>query len=251
MPTLFDTTLELARRITAVRESLATATSTTVLTDALANWAVNFWQGGTIWIDNTTKSLVVTSNTATTVTYPTTTDPSETTKYSLANKDYPRDVLRQAVNQALNDLRSETVDETVPIVDGTTTYDTTYPDILRVELSDGLRRVPHQYWSMVAGGMIYFHDGHVPSTCEFKDLIFISRKAHANLTLDADAIPVGVDFELLVWKAATHALRWGLVQYGQDPAKHVTELLNEAQAEVTRRGAARKTTRRQTILGGW
>ncbi len=64
----------------------ATSGSTTSLTDSNAAWGVNMWQGYTLHIDSGTGSgqtLLVTSNTATALTFAAATAPDSTSTYSL------------------------------------------------------------------------------------------------------------------------------------------------------------------------
>lgn len=64
----------------------ATAGTTTTLTDSNAIWGANMWQGYTLTIDSGTGSgqtLVVTSNTATALTFATATAPANDSTYSL------------------------------------------------------------------------------------------------------------------------------------------------------------------------
>ena len=253
MPSLFDTTLDLARRLTAVHEGNATAVAATSITDSGAGFVNGLFQGGTLWLHDTVPvTKLVELSGADKVTFATGTVPTAAVRYSLAGRDYPRDILKQAINQTVSELRAGVTETTLVSVADQLAYTITLFDILTVEVEDAFTPGEyhlHQGWHEVET-QLRFMPG-----CEVEldglNIRITTRKAHATLTLDADVIPAHIDYELLVWKATTHALRWGLEQYGQDQAKRVPERLNEAQTEVARRGGNKRLLNRTTIKGGW
>jgi hypothetical protein len=260
--TLFEALLDLARRLTTTREGNATAVATTYIEDSNKAFGVDEYNNGTLFLKDTTpRFLTVTDTTAVRLTFATTTAPAAGVGYAVVNRDYPLDVLLGAINAAVKDLYAEVGEDDTLDTDGSLT-DYALPsgvsDILTVEVETPVPSlvygpgptyfVEHHHWHEVDGELRF-----IPGTqprLDDRAIRLTYRVRPADLDAADDDLPL-VDYELMLWKAVAHALRWGLQKYGQDPDRRIVDRLNEAQQEIARRGGNKRTYQKAVRLGAW
>ena len=246
MATLFSATLDLAKILGSVMESMTTAagSATTVIDTAMPrnsppNDAYKF---GTIWILSGTaigKTGIVTGwATATgggTFTVTTLGDaPGTPVRYAFLDRDYPRDVLRQAVNTALQTIgRVLDVYTNATFVTVANQEDYTLPtdvyNVRQVELATSASAPyyyqKHYHWSEI-DGVIRFKSGYAPTHAG--DLIRLTYAIQPD-ELDDDATEISdyIHPDLLKWTAAVNALMWKQPAMGEQVA-HITQKLQMA-----------------------
>jgi len=259
---LFTALVDLARRLTNVREGNATAVAATYIDDANKALGVDEYNSGVLFLKDTTpRWLTVTDTTATRITFATTTAPSAGVGYAVVNRDYPLDILLGSINAAIKDLYAETAeDDTLDTNSSLAAYTlpTGVSDVLKVEIETPVGIMyylpgptyfaENHHWHEV-DGELRFMPGMEPRF-DGKAIRITYRVRPADLDAAADELPL-VDYELLLWKAVAHALRWGLKKYGQDPDRRVAESLNEAQQEIARRGGNKRNYQKAVRLGAW
>lgn len=249
---LFTATLELARVLADIREGNATAVAATSITDSSSAFANGLYQGGTLWLHDTPPvTKVIELSGGDKITFASGTVPTASVRYSVSRKDYPLDMLRQSINMAVEELRNDVTESTLTSVAEQLSYSISVAGLVKVEVEDAYwpgDYHTHHHWKEV-GTALRFKPGYEPGK-DGLNIRLTSPTVHTALTADSDVLPT-MDVRLMIWRAATHALRWGLGMYGQDPEKHIVERLNEAQSEVTRRGGNKILLRRSAIYGGW
>lgn len=225
MATLYSATLDLAKILGNVIESVTTGigTTTTLVDAALPRTpppddAYNY---GTLWFISGAlagKTAVVTDWTKTTGTYTfaaQTAAPGSGIRYAYCDKDWPRDILRQAVNMALQTIGSVTTqytDATFITVQNQMAY--TLPagvyNVKRVEVATSLTE-PYDYsichnWTETPTQII-FHEGFQIVRDGY--LIRLTYEpAPAELSEDDDVIDNRIHPDLLKWTAAVNAWMW-------------------------------------------
>ena len=253
MTTLFDATYRLAGFVsgTGILESAATGGSVTTLVDALATFS-DVHVGGTLFVktgDLANKTLVVTSRTGTTQLGFATQTPSDVVAgnlYGLADKDFPRGVLRRAVNEALREYRPvRAEDETLTVVPLQEKY--TLPagvaDVKEVWMATATAE-PYGWCQLFhwdeADGLLRFPAGFTP-WLDGNKLRLVYPDAFAELDADADTLdleicPVHVSLELIHWAACAHVVEtWGMPRYHGDPERDMMNKATKAEAELTQR----------------
>lgn len=225
MATLFSATLDLARILGNVIESVTSAagTTTTLIDTALPrnpppDDAFNY---GTLWFisgDLAGKTAVVTdwANSTKTFTFATQSSaPGASKRYAYCDRDWPRDLLRQAVNMALQTIGGVTTqytDATFITVQNQMAY--TLPtgvyNVKRVEVATSLT-APYDYaihhnWTETPTQII-FHEGF--QIVREGYLIRLTYEAlPGELDDDADTIDDRIHPDLLKWTAAVNAWMW-------------------------------------------
>ena len=228
MATLFSATLDLARILGNVMESTTSAAGTTTkLIDTTMprvqppNDAFNY---GTLWFISGALAgytAVVTDWVLATSTFtfvnPMTVAaaPGAASRYAFCDKDWPRDVLRQAVNAALQTIGGVTTqytNATFITVQNQMAY--TLPagvyNVKRVEVATSLT-APYDYaihhnWTETPTQII-FHEGFQIVRDGY--LIRLTYEAQpAELTTDAGTIDSRIHPDLLKWTAAVNAWMW-------------------------------------------
>lgn len=250
MATLFSATLDLAKILGNVMESVTSAagTTTTLVDNALPrnpppDDAYNY---GTLWFISgalASKTAVVIdwdqadtgTPPASTFTFSTqTAAPGAASRYAFCDRDWPRDVLRNSVNAALQTIG------TVPDVYTLSTFTTvanqedyTLPagvyNVRKVETATS-STTPYYYqnqyhWEEI-DGVIRFKNGYAPTNAG--DLIRLTYAVPpAELTTDAGTISDYIHPDLLKWTAAVHALSWKQPAMGE-PVGHISYKLQIA-----------------------
>lgn len=244
MATLFSATLDLAKILGNVIESVTSgAGTTTTLVDtnfprtAPPDDAYNY---GTLWFitgDLAGKTAVVTDWTQSSKTFTFATQtaaPGASKRYAFLDKDYPRDVLRQAVNMALQTIGG------VPDIYTLSTFvtvanqeDYTLPagvyNVKKVEIATSTTTpyyyAPHYHWREI-DGVIKFDTNTAPTSAGY--LIRLTYVVQpSELDDDADTISDYIHPDLLKWTAAVHALMWKQPAMGEQVA-HITQKLQYA-----------------------
>lgn len=262
--TLFEALLDLARRLTMVREGTATAVAATSITDSSKQFANGELIEGTLYlIETTPRAVRITGNAGDKINFASLSPaPGAGVSYAVASPDYPLDVLIQSINAAVRDLYA------VPLRDSTLTTDSTKSeydlpsgvfDLLRVEIETPANYsvwgpaptyyAESHYWHELNGKLIFL-PGCEPRTDDLTIRLTYRDRPAAISSMTA-VIPEGIDPELLLWKATAHALRWGLQKYGQDPDRRIVDRLNEAQQEIARRGGNKRNWQPAVKLGAW
>ena len=244
MATLFSATLDLAKILGSVMESTSSAAgSTTTLVDTAMprnpppDDAFNY---GTLWFISGAlagKTAIVTDwvNTTKTFTFATQTAASGSgSRYAFLDRDYPRDVLRQAVNTALQTIgRVLDVYTNATFVTVANQEDYTLPtdvyNVRQVELATSASAPyyyqKHYHWSEI-DGVIRFKSGYAPTHAG--DLIRLTYAIQPD-ELDDDATEISdyIHPDLLKWTAAVNALMWKQPAMGEQVA-HITQKLQMA-----------------------
>ena len=260
---LFQALLELARRITTTREGNATAVNVAYIDDSNKAFGVDEYNNGTIFLKDTApKWLAIVDTTATRISFATQAGaPSAAVGYMVINRDYPVDLLLGGINAAIKDTYPQSAEDATLTTDSSKS-DYTLPagvsDLLKVEVETPVGNMfylpgptyfaENQHWHEV-DGELRFIPGKEPRTNDFA-IRLTYRARPVDLAAAADELPL-VDYELIIWKAVAHCLRWGLQRYGQDPDRRVTDRLNEAQQEIARRGGNKRTYKTAIKLGDW
>lgn len=228
MTTLQSATLDLAKKLTDVVESVATGGTTTTLVDSGLIYLRQFlnddhYKGGTIWFrsgNNDGYSAVVKSYDATTVPGTITFDAitgggacAADDDYSLCSGVYPRDVLRNAINIALRRMPIKALEDTSLTTVGDQrayTVPTGKEDIISVEIAT-TQSAPYDYvdwydWDVINGELV-FGDGAIPG-----DSGFTIRLTYLNVVSaisdETDSIDGLYHPEWLAWEAAIEASQW-------------------------------------------
>ena len=244
MATLFSATLDLAKILGNVIEGVTSgAGTTTTLVDtnfprtAPPDDAYNY---GTLWFitgDLAGKTAVVTDWTQSSKTFTFATQtaaPGASKRYAFLDKDYPRDVLRQAVNMALQTIGG------VPDIYTLSTFvtvanqeDYTLPagvyNVKKVEIATSTTTpyyyAPHYHWREI-DGLIKFDTNTAPTSAGY--LIRLTYVVQpGELDDDTDTISDYIHPDRLKWTAAVNALLWKLPTMGEQ-SQAVTQKLQMA-----------------------
>jgi hypothetical protein len=264
--TLFDASLDLARILMDVFESVSTAAgTTTTLTDSALVEPNGYYSengGGTIWIKGQSLARRVTgyNNKLLTWSPAVTSLVASGSAYAVAGSAYPLRVLVQAINTALREIgRLPLTEDVTPVaeqaeytVDDNAVFE---HEVVRIQLAQAAAEpynfMPHYYWEQLHSlpRVLRFQPGYEPLYTYPMRVTYLAE--HAGLVDDDDEISPAVHPDRLKWQAAVHALRWMLQRRGQDDPL-VVELLNEAN-----RNAAIQAQRRlvrvpaKIRLAGW
>jgi len=297
--TFWSLTRQLAERISSVRTgSVAASPAPTASSIAIENDWLSFvsgeLEGGTIWMQaiytpaeppedpQKGRGVVskIVSNTASVINLLPLRDdylPVATSILYVANRDYPLDILSQALNGAVRDLvQWKMFDASLASVANQLDYDVPYEnsdfgpgriDIDRVEVEleeiGGEKHYQvHQHWDQEVPGTLHFAEGFAPAEDGREIRLTYRVRASEEIGLEYISVsgdiwsyapggPYSIDPELLLWKAAANALRWGLGIYGTDSSRRIVERLNEAQQEIARRAGNKRISHRDTVLGNW
>lgn len=237
MQTLSSMSLKVARIITEVLESTATAGAQTSVTDT-ANLIQSdaYFDRGTLWFLSGSHAGIVAAIKGHTDSRLTFTDVgapaiSAGTRYAAARAIFPYSVIVASIQDAL--AETFVVIEAQPVTplmgDGETTVFT---------LPDGVARVVSVILENQDDTSIYYTSTHWEE--QYGNLYFDSapqeqwkirvfyREDHPTLTNATDEIDSQINDEWLRWKAAEYALYWGVKTYGEAKQYRIEELLNRA-----------------------
>jgi hypothetical protein len=277
MSYLFGTAcLDLAREITDVMDSAATASGSTTpfitLIDTsmpIATPASDWYNNGTIFFtsgvvttgnlgltrritdfDNGTGTFTFAAITARTVALDT---------YSVMTKAWPYYALRQAVNKALTEIGDvDKQDITTTAVTDQLSY--TLPtgifNIKKVELAtsltDPLNYIDLSHWHEV-NGTIQFDAGHAPSVDTYI-LRLTYNVPPSEITADTTAIPTNINPIYLKWMSVCEAYRWRLHKIKNDDPT-TTTMMNEALQKAEKKAAEHRPEMniksKQNQLSAW
>lgn len=245
MTTLFGLTLRLARKVTTVRQSTATAGDATSLTDSAMS-GLGEWVDGTVWIlsgDHAGKSRSILSNPKDKVTFATLGSAlAGAERYAIADKHAPLDILKSAVTMALDYFRTESEDTSLTQDSAVEVY-TIPAAVLATEGYDYLTQVelatlatdpynwtlPHRYW-MEQGTALRFPYEVRPL---FNDCPMRLKYAHIpQLVDDDDVIPLDVNYNALYWRSLVELLT--MMGDLRPREGRYENLMNEAQVEWQR-----------------
>lgn len=244
--TLFQATLDLARRLGDVFESSATSGTTQTVVDSMlfqaAGWFADYPRGS-LWLMITTKATkVITTHSGSTITF----TPGQGSavlagdKYAAAPGAYPLYALKQAINMALRDIGKIPAEKQVTAVAAQETYtsadDTVFDeDIIGVEVANNASApyywTPHGRWHQVPSTprSLVFDEGSAPANAYKMRILYLAD--HSELSADSDQISSDIHPNRLLAHAAVHALRWRLERTKMDDPT-VPQLLNEAKEQV-------------------
>ena len=232
MTTFYDLIKDLANHVGDVRNSLATGGSTTTLVDTTLIEPNDYYNGGTLLIDQATPVAVrITDFASTTGTFTfsaITTAVVSDIGYTAVHSRFPLDVLKRSINMALADIGDVmAVDETLTLVADQERYSLptgVTDDIRRIEIgTEGDDDWEVHYGWKVEGGELRFlawnpSDG--SKTCRIH-----YAKIHDELTDFSDVVSEQINQRKLIVVACKHALIWRKDKVGND-APNTTELLN-------------------------
>ena len=235
MATLFSATLDLAKILGSVMESKASEESLTPSSALIDTFlprtpppddAYNY---GTLWFitgDNAGLTAVVTDwDQAPKPTFTFSSMPDDITinnRYAFLDKDWPRDVLRNAVNAALQtiggvpDIYTNASFKTVANQEDYTLPTDVY-NVREVEIATSASSPyyyqKHYHWDEI-DGVIRFKNGYAQTSSG--DLIRLTYMVQpAELDDDSDTISDYVHPDRLKWTAAVNALLWKLPSMGE------------------------------------
>ena len=232
MTTFYDLIKDLANHIADVRSSTAESGTTATLVDSLLLEPNDYYNNGTLLIDQATPLAVRITDYASatgTFTFPTiNTAIVAGVGYTAIHAKFPLDVLKRSINAAL--LESElimAVDETLALVAGQERYALptgVTPDVRRVEIGteDEDNWEVHYAWK-VEGGELRFI-GWVPEDASKTCRIHYTKR-HDELTNLTDTLDENVNRNRLIVTACKHTLIWRNYKVGKDEP-NTTELLN-------------------------
>lgn len=247
MTTVADITLKVAEQVTDVLYGVATAGTTTSLTDT-NNLTQNnqYWDRGTLWIrtgSHAGKALTVTGFIGSKLSFASlgVTPIAAGDEYAVIRAYYPWLQLVSAARQALE--ATHVLGEDASLIGDGETLNFILPngvyDVRRVEFerpSDaGWQPVSH-HWREV-NGELKFDYGYAPVD---SDIIHIFYKdQHPTLTAYSTTISNEIDLEWLKYKAAANLLMWGAGQYGKNPEHMIEERMNMALTALRGKGSRR------------
>jgi len=259
MAYLFGTAcLDLAREITDVMDSTATASGSTTpfitLIDTSmprATPADDWYNNGTIFFtsgSNIGLTRRITDFTNSTGTFqfnvPATGVTARTAAldtYSVMTKSWPYDAIRQAVNRALaeiGDVDKQDITTTAVADQLSYTLPTGIFNIKRVELATSLTAplnyIDLSHWHEV-NGTIQFDTGHAPSVDTYI-LRLTYNIPPAEITADTTAIPTNINPIYLKWMAVCEAYRWRIQKIKNDDPTTIT-MMNEALLKAENKAA--------------
>ncbi len=220
MATLYDILVSVARKIGDVREGISTDGSTTTLIDTTLGESNDYYNGGTLFINQGTPAAVgITDwNSSTgTFTFPAIgTAVTVGTHYMAIGPRFPLDVLKYAVNLALEDTRIMLIDETLVIVADQERY--TLPagvrDIRRVEIGNENETWNiHRAWK-VENNELRFLNNAPSDTAQTIRLHYVGH--HEYMENLSDLLDERVDFSVLRDRACLEALMWRYQKTGRD-----------------------------------
>lgn len=249
--TMFDLTLDLARVITNVVESIATDGSATTVIDTKFPWssdgtnpADDHYNYGTIWMTsglniNHTATITDWTRLTSTFTFDTMTLLNATgDRYAVANREYPLWLLRQSIDEALEEIGgTDTTSTTLATIANTISYalPSGVYNVRSVEVANGTTApytwMTYNNWKLV--GSTIELDSAPPGGYTIRMTYYTTPTW---LYLDSDTISDRINPELVKWTAAIHALLWRLKIMGDDDPNLKSALvinLDKAQKNVT------------------
>jgi hypothetical protein len=237
MTTLADMSLILAEAVAKVVRGVATAGTTTTLTDtAILVQPNGFFDRGSLWILSGTylgATRQVSAYAENKITWVTALGGAIVAgvRYAVVDPDFPYLEMVKAINNALEEIGPVLGTDSTTVVDATkTTYTlpTGVSQVKRVRVfdpTDDTTGYDSNHWSEESGTLV-FDAGWQPTTTTWKLKLYYA-KPHAYVAADTDLIDWGVDIERLKWVSAVHLLRWGMRQYGDDERK-IPQFLQDA-----------------------
>lgn len=235
MATVRDALLEAARHMGAIREGIATGGSTTTLEDTLMNEPAANFAGGTLWMlsgDNDGLCDIVSQYNEGVATIETTlsTAIAAGDEYAIADAEYPKQKLKQAVMAALRFFSSLKTDDTKTVTANTEEYTlpTGVSNVKRVEVATSSSTpygfVPNYYWKEWNGKLV-FVGGKEPTTTG--NIIRIWYEEYIGELSETDNIPDSVNLTWLKWAAVAWLYRDQIKRIQKDNPTNL-DLLNEA-----------------------
>jgi len=254
--TLFDVVLRLAREIVLVRQGKATSGTTTTLIDTLADFSVDTFRGGTLFLLNDTVFKKITQHTGQTFTFAAVGDsPDAGDDYAVADNDIPLDVMVAAINSAIRSMTLPAEDITLTTVASQEEY--TLPanvsGVFKVEVASSLT-VPYGYaehfhWDEV-NGKLRFAGKFKPGSAG--NLIRLTyRRAHTDLALEASALPNDINLDYLHWSAVQAAAKYGQRVHNKDPKRDWDGKVQESEVRIQRLASLQSRPQRSPRLADW
>lgn len=241
--TLFEIMREVIRNLQMVREGTATGGTTTTLIDTNLSDPDDYYNGGVLFIDLASPTVVQITDWALltkTFTIPTVAEVTSGKTFTVANERFPIDVLKNVVNRALrNEIgKIGKMDTSLTIVQDQKEY--TLPsgvsDVRRVEYGDADSGYKVHYGWKEEYGKIRFLSSY-PST---GNLRLHYGFTHVALSAYSDLIDDMVDREYLITAATYLALSWRKLKVGDNEPEN-NDLFNLYAAELARMRAIHRS----------
>ena len=237
MTTLFDLTLQVARQVTEVIESTATAGSATSLTDAATlTYPDGHFTGGTLWIKSGThqgKLVTPSAFQSGVLTFPTLTTTIGTPRYAvIPESPYPYRQIVTAINNAFDDARAWILKSDATLTGDGSTTEFTLPagvsDVAKVEVYDAAypyTKFISTHWAEVNGKLVF--DNATPPVDGWTIRVWYQAR-HDDLNAYTDALDNSLRVEWLKWKACENLLTWAMRRYQNKPEMQLDQFLNQA-----------------------
>lgn len=232
MTTYYDLIKKLAYRIGDVRTSVATGGSTTTLIDTSLIEPNDYYNGGTLLIDQATPVTPrITDFASATFTFTFAAIGTAVVagiNYTAIHNRFPLDVLKRSINQAIDESEKiMAVSEDITLVASQERYALpagVTEDIRRVEIGteDSNDWKIHYAWT-IEDGELRFLDWPPDDTSKVCRVHYV--KQHAQLSALTDELDEKVNENRLIVNACKHALTWRNFKVGRDEP-NTTELLN-------------------------
>lgn len=226
--------LDVARTMGLIYEGTATGGSTTTLEDTGLEYHADYYSGGTIWITSGGNIGVcekVKTHNGNTMSFDTmdTAIVSGVT-YAIANADYPKQQLKQAVLNVLRHDECLLKNDTTVVIDDTEEYTlpTGVSNLIAVQVATNDEKpysfTAHYYWREY-DGLLIFDKGRYPTATG--NIIRLWYLGYHGTIGESESVEATVPIKWLVWKSVENLYRNKLTRIKQDDPTTI-DLFNEA-----------------------
>ena len=236
--TLTSIMLDVARTMGLAFEGTSTGGSTTTLEDTALEYPADYFTGGTIWITsggNIGVCKPVKTHNGNDVSFATmSTAIVSGITYALANADYPKYLIKQAVLDVLRFDETLLKNDTLTITADTEQY--TLPsgvsNVMKVQVASNDEEpysfTDHYYWREYDGSLI-FDQGRYPTREGY--IIRLWYMGYHGVIGETETIEPTVPVKWLIWKTIENLYRKKYQHLAKNSPEQI-ELLNEAKENV-------------------
>lgn len=238
MTTLVEVMLEVARTMGSVFEGTATGGSTTSLIDTGLETIADHFLNGTLWIlsgDQSGDCVLVKTHDGNTVTFATASHAiAAGVTYALANADYPKYLIKQAVLDVLRFDECLLKNDTLTVTEDTEEYslpsgvDSVYSVQVAKNSTEPYSFIDHYYWKEYDGKLIFDRGRYPVEEGMIIRLWYLGR--HGTIVEDG-SVKATVPINWLIWKAIVNLYRKKYIHIAKNSPEQI-ELLNEAKENV-------------------